>query len=146
MLSITAIDVFLREPKKTGEVRWGRIGGLAMRADLHRGHVHLAQGLMGYVRSGLRQHWHVYGIMRHRSTRSADAGLRDEGRLDDRAPLLRPDRRGVLDREPADRPDSPAANMMILAGAMRQSCHDGPRSERIGVLMVATTGSSPTRP
>jgi hypothetical protein len=24
-------------------------------------------GLMGYVRSGLRQHWHVYGIIRDRS-------------------------------------------------------------------------------
>ena len=24
-------------------------------------------GLMGYVRSGLRQHWHVYGVVRDRS-------------------------------------------------------------------------------
>ena len=24
-------------------------------------------GLMGYVRSGLRQHWHVYGVMRDQS-------------------------------------------------------------------------------
>jgi cytochrome bd-type quinol oxidase subunit 1 len=24
-------------------------------------------GLMGYVRSGLRQHWHVYGVMRDTS-------------------------------------------------------------------------------
>jgi hypothetical protein len=24
-------------------------------------------GLMGYVRSGLRQHWHVYGVMRDHS-------------------------------------------------------------------------------
>ena len=24
-------------------------------------------GLMGYVRSGLRQHWHVYGVIRDRS-------------------------------------------------------------------------------
>jgi hypothetical protein len=24
-------------------------------------------GLMGYVRSGLRQHWHVYGVIRDQS-------------------------------------------------------------------------------
>ena len=49
MVSITAIDVFLfRGARKTGEVRWGQDpGDLAVRADLHRGHLHLAHGAHG---------------------------------------------------------------------------------------------------
>ena len=78
-------------------------GDLAVRADLHRGHLHLAHGAHGLralrappALARLRRHSGQFGRRVH-----ADAWLRDEGRLGDRAPVLRPDRRRVLDREPA---------------------------------------------
>jgi cytochrome bd ubiquinol oxidase subunit I len=69
MVSITAIDVFLfREPKKTGEVRWGRIPAISQYVLIFIAVTFTwLMGLMGYVRSGLRQHWHVYGIIRDNS-------------------------------------------------------------------------------
>ena len=44
--SVTVIDVFLfRNAQTTGEPRWGQIAAdLAVRADLHRRHLHLADG------------------------------------------------------------------------------------------------------
>jgi cytochrome bd-type quinol oxidase subunit 1 len=69
MVSITAIDVFLfRAPKKTGEVRWGRIPAVSQYVLIFIAVTFTwLMGLMGYVRSGLRQHWHVYGIIRDNS-------------------------------------------------------------------------------
>ena len=105
MVAITAIDVFLfRGARKTGEVRWGRIPAISQYVLIFIAVTFTwLMGLMGYVRSGLRQHWHVYGVIRDQS---ADAftptlGLRDAGRLGDRAPVLPADRLRVLDHEPA---------------------------------------------
>ena len=69
MVAITAIDVFLfRAPKKTGEVRWGRIPAVSQYVLIFIAVTFTwLMGLMGYVRSGLRQHWHVYGIIRDNS-------------------------------------------------------------------------------
>jgi len=69
MISITAIDVFLfRGAKKTGEVRWGRIPAISQYVLIFIAVTFTwLMGLMGYVRSGLRQHWHVYGIVRDQS-------------------------------------------------------------------------------
>jgi cytochrome bd ubiquinol oxidase subunit I len=69
MVSITAIDVFLyRNAAKTGEVRWGRIPAISQYVLIFIAVTFTwLMGLMGYVRSGLRQHWHVYGIIRDRS-------------------------------------------------------------------------------
>ena len=69
MVSITAIDVFLfRKPKKTGEVRWGKIPAISQYVLIFIAVTFTwLMGLMGYVRSGLRQHWHVYGIIRDTS-------------------------------------------------------------------------------
>jgi cytochrome bd-type quinol oxidase subunit 1 len=69
MISITAIDVFLfRGAKKTGEVRWGRIPPISQYVLIFIAVTFTwLMGLMGYVRSGLRQHWHVYGVIRDRS-------------------------------------------------------------------------------
>ena len=69
MVSITAIDVFLfRAPRKTGEVRWGRIPAISQYVLIFIAVTFTwLMGLMGYVRSGLRQHWHVYGIIRDNS-------------------------------------------------------------------------------
>ncbi len=69
MLAITAIDVFLfRGARMTGEVRWGRIPAASQYVLIFIAVTFTwLMGLMGYVRSGLRQHWHVYGVMRDRS-------------------------------------------------------------------------------
>lgn len=69
MVSITAIDIFLfRGARKTGEVRWGRIPPISQYVLIFIAVTFTwLMGLMGYVRSGLRQHWHVYGVIRDRS-------------------------------------------------------------------------------
>ena len=69
MVSITIIDIFLfHGAKKTGEVRWGRIPAISQYVLIFIAVTFTwLMGLMGYVRSGLRQHWHVYGIIRDNS-------------------------------------------------------------------------------
>jgi cytochrome bd ubiquinol oxidase subunit I len=69
MVSITVIDLFLfRRAQKTGEVRWGRIPAVSQYVLIFIAVTFTwLMGLMGYVRSGLRQHWHVYGIIRDNS-------------------------------------------------------------------------------
>ena len=69
MVSITAIDVFLfRRARKTGEVRWGKIPAISQYVLIFIAVTFTwLMGLMGYVRSGLRQHWHVYGVVRDNS-------------------------------------------------------------------------------
>jgi cytochrome bd ubiquinol oxidase subunit I len=69
MVAITAIDIFLfRGAQKTGEVRWGRIPAISQYVLIFIAVTFTwLMGLMGYVRSGLRQHWHVYGVIRDRS-------------------------------------------------------------------------------
>ncbi len=69
MVSITVIDVFLyRRPKHTGEVRWGRMPAISQYVLIFIAVTFTwLMGLMGYVRSGLRQHWHVYGVIRDNS-------------------------------------------------------------------------------
>jgi cytochrome d ubiquinol oxidase subunit I len=69
MVSITAIDIFLfRRASKTGEVRWGRIPAISQYVLIFIAVTFTwLMGLMGYVRSGLRQHWHVYGVIRDNS-------------------------------------------------------------------------------
>ncbi|MEO6214317.1 MAG: cytochrome ubiquinol oxidase subunit I [Vicinamibacterales bacterium] len=69
MVAITAIDVFLfRGANKTGEVRWGKIPAVSQYVLIFIAVTFTwLMGLMGYVRSGLRQHWHVYGIIRDNS-------------------------------------------------------------------------------
>ncbi len=69
MVSITAIDVFLfRGARRTGEVRWGRMPAISQYVLIFIAVTFTwLMGLMGYVRSGLRQHWHVYGVIRDQS-------------------------------------------------------------------------------
>jgi cytochrome bd ubiquinol oxidase subunit I len=69
MVSITIIDVFLfRNATRTGEVRWGKIPAISQYVLIFIAVTFTwLMGLMGYVRSGLRQHWHVYGIVRDTS-------------------------------------------------------------------------------
>jgi cytochrome bd-type quinol oxidase subunit 1 len=69
MVSITVIDAFLfRGANRTGEVRWGRIPAVSQYVLIFIAVTFTwLMGLMGYVRSGLRQHWHVYGVIRDTS-------------------------------------------------------------------------------
>jgi hypothetical protein len=68
MVSITVIDVFLFRGAKAGEVRWGRIPAVSQYVLIFIAVTFTwLMGLMGYVRSGLRQHWHVYGVIRDTS-------------------------------------------------------------------------------
>jgi len=69
MITITFIDVFLyRKASKTGEVRWGHIPAISQYVLIFIAVTFTwLMGLMGYVRSGLRQHWHVYGVVRDTS-------------------------------------------------------------------------------
>ena len=69
MISVTVIDVFLyRNATKTGEVRWGQIAPISQYVLIFIAVTFTwLMGLMGYVRSGLRQHWHVYGVIRDTS-------------------------------------------------------------------------------
>jgi cytochrome d ubiquinol oxidase subunit I len=66
MVSITMIDVFLmRGARETGETRWGKIPPISQYVLIFIAVTFTwLMGLMGYVRSGLRQHWHVYGVLR----------------------------------------------------------------------------------
>ena len=69
MVSITIIDVFLfRGAKKTGELQWGRMPVISQYVLIFIAVTFTwLMGLMGYARSGLRQHWHVYGVIRDTS-------------------------------------------------------------------------------
>jgi cytochrome bd ubiquinol oxidase subunit I len=64
MVAVTVIDVLLLRGARRTETRWGQIPARAQYVL-----VFLAvtftwlMGLMGYVRSGLRLHWHVYGVI-----------------------------------------------------------------------------------
>jgi cytochrome bd-type quinol oxidase subunit 1 len=69
MISVTVIDVFLfRNAQKSGEARWGQIAPISQYVLIFIAVTFTwLMGLMGYVRSGLRQHWHVYGVIRDNS-------------------------------------------------------------------------------
>lgn len=69
MISVTIIDIFMfRKARTTGGIRWGK---MPMRSQYALFLIAITftwlMGLMGYVRSGMRQHWHVYGVMKDTS-------------------------------------------------------------------------------
>jgi len=68
MVSIAAIDIFLFRGARSSDVRWGRIPAISQYVLIFIAVTFTwLMGLMGYVRSGLRQHWHVYGVIRDNS-------------------------------------------------------------------------------
>jgi len=68
MVSIAAIDIPLYRKASTAEVHWGRIPAISQYVLIFIAVTFTwLMGLMGYVRSGLRQHWHVYGVIRDNS-------------------------------------------------------------------------------
>ncbi len=69
MISVTVIDIFLfRGADKKGEIAWGKISPMSQYALFFLAITFAwTMGLMGYVRAGMRQHWHVYGVIRDTS-------------------------------------------------------------------------------
>jgi cytochrome d ubiquinol oxidase subunit I len=74
---VMAIDIpMFKGARSTGAIRWGTI---APRSQYVL--VLLAvtftwlMGLMGFARSGIRQHWHIYGVMRDTSPDAATPAL-----------------------------------------------------------------------
>lgn len=69
MASVTVIDLFLfKNAKSRGEIVWGKISARSQYALFFLAITFTwLMGLMGYVRAGMRQHWHVYGVMRDTS-------------------------------------------------------------------------------
>lgn len=63
MAVFVAIDIpLLRGAKEIGAIRWGRIPARAQYALFFLAiSFTWLMGLMGYIRSGIRQYWHVYG-------------------------------------------------------------------------------------
>jgi cytochrome bd-type quinol oxidase subunit 1 len=69
MISVTIIDIFMfRKAETTGGIRWGK---MPMRSQYALFLIAITftwtMGLMGYARSGMRQHWHVYGVLKDTS-------------------------------------------------------------------------------
>jgi cytochrome bd-type quinol oxidase subunit 1 len=69
MVAMTAIDIpLMRGAQSTGETHWGKIPPISQYCLIFIAVTFTwLMGLMGYVRSGLRQHWHVYGVLQDTS-------------------------------------------------------------------------------
>jgi cytochrome bd-type quinol oxidase subunit 1 len=65
---VTLVDTLLLRGAKEAETRWGTIRPISQYLLIMLAVTFTwLMGLMGYVRSGLRQHWHVYGVVRDTS-------------------------------------------------------------------------------
>jgi hypothetical protein len=68
MLIVTFVDVLMLRGASSAETHWGRMPDRAQYVLIFLAVTFTwTMGLMGYVRSGLRQHWHVYGVIRDTS-------------------------------------------------------------------------------
>ena len=58
-----------RGSKSLGEIRWGKMPPRSQYVLIFLAiSFTWLMGLMGYIRSGVRQHWHVYNVMKDTST------------------------------------------------------------------------------
>ncbi len=64
-----AIDFFMfRGAHSVGDIRWGKVSGRSQYALILLAVTFTwLMGLMGFIRSAIRQHWHVYTVMRDAS-------------------------------------------------------------------------------
>jgi len=65
MISVTVIDIMMfRKARTQGTIRWGEMPARAQYALFFIAITYAwTMGIMGYVRAGMRQHWHVYGVI-----------------------------------------------------------------------------------
>ncbi len=69
LILVSVIDAFLfKGAKKTGELQWGKMTVRSQYALLLLTFIiTMNMGLMGFIRSGLRGDWHIFGVMRDTS-------------------------------------------------------------------------------
>ena len=69
LILVAVIDIFLfKRAKSLGAMRWGKMTTRSQYALLLLTFViTMNMGLMGYIRSGLRGDWHIFGVMRDTS-------------------------------------------------------------------------------
>jgi cytochrome bd-type quinol oxidase subunit 1 len=77
IIGVTVIDVFmLRGAQSRGEIRWGQMPERSQYALFVLAVTFTwLMGLMGFARSGIRQHWHVWEVMRDTSNQAATPAL-----------------------------------------------------------------------
>jgi cytochrome bd-type quinol oxidase subunit 1 len=77
IVGVTAIDLFLvRGAETRGEIRWGQMPARAQYALFVLAVTFTwLMGLMGFARSGIRQHWHVWEVMRDTSPQAFTPAL-----------------------------------------------------------------------
>ena len=77
IIGVTVIDIFLgRGAKSRGEIRWGQMPDRSQYAIFVLAVTFTwLMGLMGYARSGIRQHWHVWEVMRDTSDQAVTPAL-----------------------------------------------------------------------
>jgi cytochrome d ubiquinol oxidase subunit I len=68
MVVITILDILLLGAAKAADTKWGKMPAVSQYTlILIAISFTWLMGLMGYVRAGLRQHWHVFGVIRDNS-------------------------------------------------------------------------------
>src|SRR3990167_1939747 len=69
MLIVIAIDIpMFKGARTTGPIAWGKMPGRSQYALLLLAITFTwTMRLMGYARSGIREYWHVYGILRDKA-------------------------------------------------------------------------------
>jgi hypothetical protein len=69
MVAVSVIDIFMfRRAKSVGKTAWGSIPAISQYTLMFIAiSLTWLMSLMGYVRAGVRQHWHVYGVVRDNS-------------------------------------------------------------------------------
>ena len=77
IIGVTVIDLFLvRGAEARGEIRWGQMPARAQYALFVLAVTFTwLMGLMGFARSGIRQHWHVWEVMRDTSPQAFTPAL-----------------------------------------------------------------------
>jgi cytochrome bd-type quinol oxidase subunit 1 len=73
---VTLNVLMMRGAESRGEIRWGQMPDRAQYALLVLAVTFTwLMGLMGFARSGIRQHWHIYEVMRDTSVDAATPAL-----------------------------------------------------------------------
>src|SRR6185436_1618485 len=77
IISVTVSDVFIgRGATSRGEIRWGQMPDRSQYALFVLAVTFTwLMGLMGFARSGIRQHWHVWEVMRDTSPQAFTPAL-----------------------------------------------------------------------
>lgn len=77
IVCVMAIDLpMFRRARSTGAIRWGQIAPRSQYVlILLAVSFTWLMGLMGFARSGIRQHWHVYGVIRDTSPEAVTPAL-----------------------------------------------------------------------